>query len=344
MSKNVAFFADGTWNHPGETQDGLPADTNVYKMFKMAPTSASQISQYDDGVGADGSAVDQLLGGAIGDGLFAKVKQGHAFIAHAYRPGDQIYIFGFSRGAYTTRSLAGMIAICGLPDPARLTDPAVDDAFDAYRTRTNRQPLLDALKEHYGNNQQNVEIAMVGVWDTVGALGIPGDLFEGLDTDLYGFLDTTLHPDVKAAYHALSIDERRAEFVPTLWTPNGSSTLEQVWFTGVHADVGGGYAESGLSDIALSWMVKKAKSKGLLFDAGAFAQTTSVEPKHALDAAHDSWTPLWGFPKSRTVPGDAVIANSVALRLANLPTYRPANVALTSAGVLAASYGSEPVV
>jgi len=105
-------------------------------------------------------------------------------VAHAYDDGDQLFLFGFSRGAYTARSLAGMIAACGLPASDKFTDQAVEDAFSAYRARTNRAPLVDELNKRYGNRP--VQIAMVGVWETVGALGIPGDLFVGFDEQIYG--------------------------------------------------------------------------------------------------------------------------------------------------------------
>jgi uncharacterized protein (DUF2235 family) len=137
MSKKIVFCADGTWNHPGQTDDGLPADTNVYKLSKALLASATQLPFYDDGVGADGTPVDQLLGGAIGDGLFKKIKEGYSKIAHGYRDGDQIFLFGFSRGAYTVRSLAGMIAICGLPKLEKFSNQATEDAFQAYRDKEN---------------------------------------------------------------------------------------------------------------------------------------------------------------------------------------------------------------
>ena len=334
MSKNIVMCSDGTWNHPDETQGGHPAPTNVHKLFKALLVTAGQLPFYDDGVGADGTPIDRLLGGAIGDGLFQKIKHGYTKIAHVFVPGDQIYLFGFSRGAYTARSLAGMIAICGLPDAAKLTDQAVEDAFEAYRSRTNRQPLLDALKAKYGNGigggagAPNVEIAVVGVWDTVGALGIPGQVFAGVDDQIYGFLNTTLHPDVHAAYHALSIDERRSEFVPTLWdAPTApGQVLEQVWFAGGHGDVGGGWAQTGLSDLTLGWMMTRARAKGLLIDEAVYASYANLDPKHALDQLHDAWTILWGFPTLRTIPGNSVISGTVATRLRFDPSYRPRNL------------------
>jgi uncharacterized protein (DUF2235 family) len=326
MAKNIIFCADGTWNHPGETDNGLPADTNVYKIFKALPQSATQAPHYDDGVGADGTPVDRLLGGAIGAGLFQKIKDGYTIIARSFNDGDSIFLFGFSRGAYTARCLAGMIATCGLPDPAKFTDQATEDAFAAYRAGASRAPLLAALKTKYGD--RDIKIALVGVWDTVGALGIPGGLFSGLDATLYGFLDTSLHPNVLSAYHALSIDERRSEFTATLW--DGASLagreVDQLWFAGVHCDVGGGYAETGLSDIALGWMMRKAAAKGLIFDAAVYQRYTTLDPKFTLDQLHVSWNPTWGFPARRQIAAASSIANSVDIRIQQMADYRPPNL------------------
>ncbi len=338
MAKRIVFCSDGTWNHPGETQDGLPADTNVYKFYKALQVSATQVPRYDDGVGADGLPVDRILGGAIGDGLFGKIKDGYMFLSHMYEDGDAIYLFGFSRGAYTARSLGGMLAACGLPAKDKLTDQTVEDAFATYRDRANRTTLKPALQAKYGN--RDVSIAMVGVWDTVGALGIPGGVFAGLDDQIYGFLDTSLSVRVKAAYHALAIDERRSEFPPTLWDPLAAAalaagnTLQQVWFPGVHCDVGGGYAETGLSDIALAWMIKNAMQEGLEFEPVALDKYTGIDRKHSLDTLHDSWGIQWGFPKARAIPIGAPIANSAQIRIQTLDAYRPGNLSIDSSGGL----------
>jgi uncharacterized protein (DUF2235 family) len=333
MSKRIIFCADGTW-------DKVANKTNVYKIDKAIAVNADQLAFYDDGVGADGTPLEKLAGGAFGLGLYQKVMDGYTKIAHSYEKDDEIFIFGFSRGAYTARSLAGMIAICGLPTTA-FDNNLVDKAFEAYRERDERQAILAGLAK-YG--LYDASIKMVGVWDTVGSLGIPA-LFGRVDPVLYGFLDTGLHPDVKNAYHALAIDERRAEFPPTLWTsqPQPDQTIEQVWFTGVHCDVGGSYPETGLSDITLSWMMQKAKNLGLVFDAGVWANYASLDPKHALDVKHESWDLLWLFPKRRTIAQDAALANSVAIRCAHDDSYRPKNLTLQN-GVPAASYSIVPVV
>jgi uncharacterized protein (DUF2235 family) len=335
MSKRIIFCADGTWDSPESA-------TNVYGLFKAVTISASQIAFYDDGVGSDGTELEKLTGGALGEGLFQKIRDGYTKIAHVYEQGDEIFIFGFSRGAFTARSLAGMIAICGLPT-ANFDDNLVNLAFQAYRDPTRRAALLASLS---GYSLFDAKLTMVGVWDTVGALGIPA-LFGGIDQNIYGFLDTGLHPDVLNAYHALSIDERRQEFPPTLWTPPSppvpNQVLEQVWFAGVHCDVGGGYPETGLSDIAYSWMLTKALALGLQLNPPVVAQYASIDGLYALDAIHESWSPLWLFPKPRTAPDAASLSNSVALRLQYDTTYQPGNLKRPS-GTLAGSYQIVPIV
>jgi uncharacterized protein (DUF2235 family) len=321
VPKSIVVCADGTWNHPGQTENGQVANTNVYKFYKALLKTADQEPHYDDGVGVNGTPIDKLLGGAFGDGLLGKIKDGYTTIARAYDPGDGIYIFGFSRGAYTARSLAGMIATCGLPAPGQFTNQTTGDAFNAYRKLTS----IGDFKAKY--QAQEVQIAMVGVWDTVGALGIPGPFFAPLDKSLYGFLNTDLHPNVQQAYHAVAIDERRNEFPATLWTnPSPAQVLEQIWFTGVHCDVGGGYPETGLSDITLGWMMLKAKQEGLQFDDGVFNSYAGLDAKHAFDPLHESWSLLWGLPQRRPIAAGSTLSNSVDMRLKSDPTYRPSNV------------------
>lgn len=338
MGKRIIFCADGTW-------DDEKDNSNVYKLFTSIPITAEQIAFYDQGVGTEGSALDKLLGGAFGEGLFQKIKDGYTKISHVYEPGDEIFIFGFSRGAYVARSLAGMITACGVPAGA-FDDKTVETAFEAYRDKDNRQALLDGIKD---KGLDLPKIKMIGVWDTVGALGIPA-LFGGVDPIKYGFLDTALSPNVENAYQALSIDEHRREFPPTLWdkpkTPVAGQTVEQVWFAGAHSDVGGGYpaSESGLSDITLGWMMKKAAALGVAIEPATYARYTTLDAKYALSEVHKSWSVLWGFPRDRAVPADAVLADSVALRALHDKTYRPDNLNFTRAGALAGSYSIAPVL
>jgi hypothetical protein len=157
-----------------------------------------------------------------------------------------------------------------------------------------------------------------------------------------------LHPDVLNAYQALAIDERRQEFPPTLWiqpaTADPNQVLEQVWFAGVHCDVGGGYADTSLSDITLSWMLGNATALGLQLDASFLAEYGLLDGITSLDEIHESWNLLYLLPRVRTVPADADFGNSVAIRLQYDTTYRPENLKIIN-GALAGSYPAPvPVV
>ncbi|MGA3188523.1 MAG: DUF2235 domain-containing protein [Bryobacteraceae bacterium] len=338
MGRRIAFCADGTW-------DTVTNDTNVYRLSKaICAIPGEQYSFYDDGVGSDGTPIDKLLGAAFGLGLFQKIKDGYSTIASVFEAGDEVFIFGFSRGAYTARSLAGMIAACGLPTTNPDTN-LVNTVFQAYRNKDQRQAILGTLGAY---DLVKANMTMVGVWDTVGSLGIPA-IFGGVDPVLNGFLDTGLHPDILNAYHAVAIDEKREEFPATLWTPPFSpgQVVEQVYFCGVHCDVGGGYsddADSGtaLSDITFSWMMSKAKALGLVFDQGVLATYPSpIDKKDSLDTKHESWSPLWMFPKLRSIASNATLGNSVAVRSQNDNTYRPGNLI---DGVPGPTYSTEIVV
>ena len=340
MSKRIAFCADGTWDAPASA-------TNVYRIYKALLVNADQVTYYDDGVGADATGLNRALQGATGEGLFQKIQDGYTKIAHVYEPGDQIYLFGFSRGAYTARSLGGMIANCGLPSGS-FTDNCVAQAFAAYRDPANRAAILAGLKTC---GLVNAPIQMVGVWDTVGSLGIPA-IVGGIDESQYGFLDTSLHPDVKFACQALAIDEQRAQFPATLWTskPAPGQSLTQVWFSGCHSDVGGGTPLGGpvdggtrLCDITLGWMIAQAQAAGLTFDPAAVVPYATFSAKYALDAINQSWAPLNGPPHLRPIPPDASISNSVSLRLQYAQTYAPGNLTLNDSD-LADSYTLVDVV
>jgi uncharacterized protein (DUF2235 family) len=337
MSKRIVFCADGTWDAPG-------TNTNVYLIYKALTVSASQVTYYDDGIGANATGLSRVLQGAFGQGLFQKIQDGYTQIAHVYEPGDQIYLFGFSRGAYTARSLAGMIAICGLPT-GTFTDDCVTQAFAAYRNPASRASILAGLTTC---GLQNTPIQMVGVWDTVGALGIPA-IFGGVDESTYGFLDTSLHPDVKIACQCLAIDEHRAQFPATIWTsaPAPGQTINQVWFSGCHGDVGGGTPQGGpvdggtrLCDITLGWMIGQAQAAGLTFDPTAIAPYAATFPaKYALDAINETWNPVFGPQHMRPIVANSSIANSVSLRIQYAETYTPGNLTIDD-GSLADSYAT----
>jgi len=334
MSKRIVFCFDGTWQAPLN-------GTNVYRLYKSLNVSSDQVTYYDDGVGADATGLNRALQGAFGAGLLQKIQDGYTKIAHVYEEGDEIYLFGFSRGAYTARSLAGMIANCGLPRGS-FTDDCVTKALAAYRDKANRATILAGLGPC---GLADVSIRMVGVWDTVGSLGIPA-IFGAVDMKNYGFLDTGLHPDVKNAYHALAIDEKRPQFPATLWSSNPApgQTIEQVWFCGCHSDVGGGTppgagvdGSTRLCDITLGWMMSKAQALGLTFDPTVYAQFQNLAPEVALDKINESWKPQDGPQNIRPIVASSSVSNSVAVRVQYALNYAPANLTLT-AGALADTY------
>jgi uncharacterized protein (DUF2235 family) len=319
------YCADGTWQTPLN-------NTNVYRLYKALTVTADQVTYYDDGVGADATGLTRTLDGAFGVGILQKILEGYTKIAHVYEPGDEIFLYGFSRGAYTARSLAGMIANCGLP-MGTFSDSCVSDAFAAYRDPVNRVSILAGLT---ACGLGKATIRMVGVWDTVGSLGIPA-IFGEIDAKAYGFLDTGLHPDVKNAYQCLAVDEHRPQFPATLWTspPAAGQTIEQVWFSGCHSDIGGGTASAGgvdaatkLSDVTLGWMASKAHALGLTMDPSIASQFATMPSKYALDEIHESWKPVDGSTHLRPIPADAAISNSVAVRLKYALTYTPKNLTL----------------
>jgi uncharacterized protein (DUF2235 family) len=189
---------------------------------------------------------------------------------------------------------------------------------------------------------------MIGVWDTVGSLEIPGIVFSIFDQKRYGFLDTALHSCVQKAYHAVCFDERRAQFMPTLWTDEDGTPranddqVQQLFFPGGHCDVGGSYVESQLSDIAMGWMLKRAVALGITVTDTAMKQYANVAPANALGVQHDEWKVVpWGIPKQRTIPANAVMSNSVQMRLDGMKEYAPENLNLK--GRKLAGYGEAVV-
>ena len=347
MPKRIVLCADGTWNSPHGV-DVTAKDTNVRKLYCALEDAPDQLSYYDSGVGTNGTPIDHLIGGAMGEGLFQKIQDNYQYLAFVWDPGDDVYLFGFSRGAFTARSLGGMIARFGVPTK-NFDNMMVRKIFDAYRMTdaTQKAAVQASLKTEYGLT--DVSVKMVGVWDTVGSLGIPGLLFSIFDQQRYGFLDTTLHPCVQNAYHALCIDERRAQFMPTLWTNNDGTPranddkLQQVWFPGVHCDVGGSYEEAQLADVAMSWMLKKAMACGLTFKDAAVEKYLKLGQEAALGLHHEEWKVVpWGIPKHRTIPANAVMANTVQMRLDQMDSYAPENLKLEGRKLV--GYGVEVVV
>lgn len=334
--RRIVILCDGTGRRPPTPDD--PAATNIWKIRQALVEDETQTLWYDPGIAtgtsraaraaADlerwaGSASLGPLAAALGlagrlrsaweaatgSGLDDNVLEGYAEIARQYRPGDRIYLFGFSRGAYTVRVIAGVIRSCGLLKPSELRQAAAVLAL--YRARRGRIPGLRGRRATgvpiaSDFAWRDVPIEMLGVFDTVASLGAP----------LWGWwfrvggirnraLNTSPMPNCRHVYHALAMDERRATFFPTLfWRAGGSragwtETLEQTWFRGSHGDVGGGYAESGLSDITLGWMLERAGRHGLALRPEALAalRPDPLARLHDETTRRSSWSWLGTWPR-----------------------------------------------
>jgi uncharacterized protein (DUF2235 family) len=292
--KRLVLCFDGTWNAVVSPK----TVTNVVRLANLVTVSddqgVDQITYYNSGVGS-GGAVDRFLGGAFGMGLKANVKRGLAFLALNYNDGDEIYLFGFSRGGYTARALAGVLGTAGIPLDISETEEhwqlyqriaKLKDQRGRFEKSSKRrapydqqiealQAELDDVTRYKG---EDLPIECVGVWDTVGAYGIPSGFANGIIPRFFtywtrGFRDTRIGDKVRVGLHAVAIDEMRRPFVPTFWTvrvdkePAEEQEVEQVWFPGVHSNVGGGYDNTGLSDLALAWMISRVQEKtGLQFN------------------------------------------------------------------------------
>jgi uncharacterized protein (DUF2235 family) len=260
--KRIVLCADGTWNSP-ETD----TPTHVMRLARgIAEADAAgnkQVVFYDWGIGADG---DRLKGGMTGSGIDRNIMDCYRFLVHNYESGDALYLFGFSRGAYTVRSLGGFIRNCGVLK--RSHADRIPEAFELYRRRPKSSEPESAAAQGFRARfavADRTEIEFVGVWDTVGALGIPAPFIGTLGEARYLFHDTEPSSIVRHARHALAIDEHRLDFEPALWTEKPSVDIQQVWFAGGHSDIGGGYRDRALGDYAASWMVGEADACGLRF-------------------------------------------------------------------------------
>ena len=270
--KRIIICADGTWNDRDQInkETGKRRPTNVTKVARAIRSRAhdgvDQIVCYHDGVGT-GGPLDRLTGGAFGHGMEANIRVLYRFIVYNFEPNDELYLFGFSRGAFTVRSLAGFMHRFGLVE--KDDDYYVPDIYDCYET--NAQPgsaVWTKAFHRVAATRPCPPIRFVGVWDTVGALGAPGFLGRVINPGKYKYHAVGLNPSIERAYQALAIDERRKPFVPDVWSrpPGWTGTLEQAWFPGVHSNVGGGYWPDGLANEALHWIVGKAEDLGLELD------------------------------------------------------------------------------
>lgn len=329
MPKNIVLLSDGTGNSAAKLQK-----TNVWRTYEALKLThpAEQVACYDDGVGTSSFMPLALLGGVFGIGLKRNVLRLYRFLCEHYDPGDRIYVFGFSRGAFTVRVLVGLIADQGIiktrsgaPEGVYGSELArlAQWAYRGYRQRLKgtflvraarvlrdrvlrglegRRPEYDQAKNH-----QVKEIEFVGVWDTVDAYGLPIDeLTAGIDKFVWplSMPDPSLSDKVRKACHAVALDDERNTFHPVLWdeakepTSHNSTRIEeerisQVWFAGVHSNVGGGYADDALSYVSFKWMADQAKLCGLLFSEDLLAH--HIAKADMLGRIYDSRRGLAGY-------------------------------------------------
>ncbi|MEM7428669.1 MAG: DUF2235 domain-containing protein [Pseudomonadota bacterium] len=320
MGRKLLLFSDGTGN-----QGGTTPDSNVYKLYNAidihcheeidafgnkkdkADIHDQQITFYDKGVGTSSNKYFRAITGAVGLGFGQNVRDLYYFLASTYKvhdngDHDEIYIFGFSRGAATVRAFSGMLADCGLVPRNDLTEKQledkVDEIFDLYKRKKPQKEKYPVPK-----------IKFIGVWDTVSALGTPqkanapGFIMKALNGLFYLvghamdkvkphlFYNYELTPNVEYGYHALAIDDERTSFHPKVWDENSDDAkdceVEQVWFAGMHSNVGGGYPRAGLSNVAFYWMLNKLQEKApLVFDKSVM--TNAAETADASGHMYDS--------------------------------------------------------
>jgi uncharacterized protein (DUF2235 family) len=315
MSKNIAICCDGT---SSQFEDN---NTNVVYFFQaIERNTRRQLAFYDPGVGTVGALgwrvgkeVGKALGRAFGYGIRNNIEDGYRFLMNNYEEGDNVFIFGFSRGAFTARSLVAMLHDIGLLYPHN--ENLIPYASERFLKQSRRQ-IDAAFKETFA---RECKPYFIGVWDTVGSIGwfLP----------LRQFRDKALSPDVTYAYHAVSIDERRSKFTPTLWDEtnlNSQQTVQQCWFAGVHGDVGGGYLERSLAKITLKWMLAKAEQAGLMIKQDAL-RAIDLNP---LGQLHQSYKGSWKLlgEHVRQIPANATIHDSVWERCRGYVGYEPENL------------------
>lgn len=299
MRKNERLIVlfDGTWNDPDDL-------TNVYQLSTLIEEYDGDIRQrffYEPGVGT--STGDKLRGGLFGYGLSENLLQGYDWLVRHHLAGDEIWVFGFSRGAYTARSLVGLIRKCGLLKTS--TPQLLERAEKLYREKS-AHPDSTECQQFRQKYSHEVRVHFIGVWDTVGALGIPGTMIS--EKALYSWHDTELSKIVSYAYHAMAIDEHREAYNATMWTNEGgvqkpeNTCVEQRWFIGAHANVGGGYGKDPLAGIALSWIMEKAREAGLKLKP--YTPMSDAFLTNPTDSYKDFAYGIYGFFKGLFKKGD----------------------------------------
>ncbi len=313
--KRIVICADGTWNKQDQIDDdsGKRRPTNVTKVARAVKTRSDdgvdQVVYYHPGVGT-GGPLDELTGGAFGHGMESNIRAMYRFILYNHEPGDELYLFGFSRGAFTVRSLAGFMNRYGLV--RKEDDFYVPEMYRCYET--NVLPDTDdyrAVFTRKKNGTQRIQktrecppITFLGVWDTVGALGAPGLIGQLFNSARYQYHDVQLNPSIRYAAHALALDERRKAFQATLFVkpPGWAGTLAQTWFAGVHSNVGGSYDPDGLANEALHWMVGHARNAGLQMNPNYLSYFTPRFDSTLNDSFGWVYKLMqWGRPVTRPV-------------------------------------------
>ena len=301
--KRIAIFLDGTWNT-------LENNTNVWRLRSLCdPNAPNQVVYYSKGVGT--SFGEKVRGGVTGVGIDNEIIDAYTWLTQCFEAGDEIFIFGFSRGAYTARSLSGLIAKCGVLRPG--APLSIEQLYARYRARRGQTinelihgPQPADLEERWIVKYcEPTKIKMVGVWDTVGSLGSPIASMKSKIVKYLG-LDTHLRVQNEFAFHALAIDEQRKSFEPTFWTKTTSNSasagttqprplreVEQRWFVGAHANVGGGYASDILAQPPLQWLMGKALGLDL-----QFRDTFVPDGQTPTAPITDSFAQFgWGIPR-----------------------------------------------
>ncbi len=333
MSKRLVMCCDGTWNTAGQR-----SPTNVVKfrdaIAPQAPDGTEQKVFYHEGVGT--GRWERTRGGAFGFGLSRNVRDTYRFLVKNYEEGDELFFLGFSRGAFTARSTAGFVRNAGIL--RRDQEHRIDQAYALYRTDEGPDsPEAVAFRRAYAVSDET-PIRFIGVWDTVGSLGVPNVGFPATNffNRRWAFHDTKLSSRVQSAFQALAIDEARRPFEPTLWEPQPhaiNQELEQVWFVGVHCDVGGGYPQRELADITFYSMTSRARACGLVFKHGA----APLDPNLAIGRLHKSQTGFYILlPPNHRVLGAKDPAHehaaSTAVERHKKGTYAPQNLTVYLGG------------
>ncbi len=353
--KRLIVCCDGTWQ---DLESSYPS--NVVKIAQAIEPVASdgipQVVFYDAGIGTEGGIIDSLMGGGFGKGIDQNIQDGYRFLCLNYSPGDEIYLFGFSRGAYTVRSLAGLMYNSGLlarshicqaskayelyRHPAKPDNPKMEDfrqkhGFNGFKTEKYGDPFV-ALRDR-------VPITLLACFDTVGSLGIPNQWsFLNLSAKVnakYQFHDCKLSPIIQNALHAVAIDEPKESFAPTLMEKSqrtDEQKLIQKWFPGNHGCVGGGTEEQrGLSDGTLQWMIdsiKNIKELGLSLEINPKIIPTGVnfDPKADYNAEPtdilNKFTMMMGTKPRDVSDNFEDLHESVKIRWQSREDYRPANL------------------